>query len=337
MYLLVKSIATSVAFFLFTHLCFAQNLIPNPGFEEYHSCPTGLRQLNAAKYWSGANAGSPELFHTCGFTADVKAHNGEGLAGVIFLSESSNNVEYLQVELLEELEPGEEYTLSFYIRLSRNSLIAINKIGAFLSSNGLHSKIWMRFSNRPQIVFNEVAESTLSWQKYEGKYVAKGGEKFITVGNFYQKHFIEEKIVKSSAGSRTTYYYLDDFFFGKQVMAQEKVTPRKPAEWSHTVYFQKDSSSISHVEIEKLVAFIQQLPQPMFHPIKVEGHTDQDASFEYNLQLSQQRANRVKERLGTFNFQNIYSTWLGESEIIYIGTKEEKKGMNRRVTITVER
>ena len=326
-----------MGFFLFAHFCLGQNLIPNPGFEEYHSCPTGLRQLNVAKSWSGANAGSPELFHTCGFTADVKAHTGEGLAGVIFLSESSNNVEYLQVELLEELELGEEYTLKFYIRLSKNSLIAINKIGAFLSSNGLHSKIWMRFSNNPQIVFYEVAESTLSWQKFEGKYVAKGGEKFITVGNFYKKHFIDEKVVKNSAGSRTTYYFVDDFFFGKQVVAQEKVTPRQSVEWSHTVYFRKDSSSISHVEKEKLVAFIQQLPQRMFHPIKVQGHTDQDASFEYNLQLSQQRANRVKERLSAFNFRNIYSTWVGESETIYLGTKEEKKGMNRRVTITVER
>ena len=99
----VKKIATSVAFFLLISLCTAQNLIPNPSFEEVHVCPTGLRLLELAKYWFGANAGSPVLFHNCGFKAPISPRSGDGMAGVIFLSEIGSSLEYLQVELIDTL------------------------------------------------------------------------------------------------------------------------------------------------------------------------------------------------------------------------------------------
>ena len=67
----------------------------------------------------------------------------------------------------------------------------------------------------------------------------------------------------------------------------------------------------------------------------MEGHADQDASIEYNLQLSQKRADVVKARMSNFNLKNIYTSWSGEREIIYLGAQEEGKSKNRRVTITV--
>ncbi len=338
MKIFVKNIATSVAFFLLINFCSAQNLIPNPGFEEVHACPTGLRQLELAKYWYGANAGTPELFHNCGFRASISPNTGNAMGGVIFLSEASSFVEYLQVEFVDSLVQGEEYDFSFYIRLSTTSLIAINNIGAFFSKNGLHRNLWVRFQNRPQIVFGEVADNTQSWQKLEGTYKASGGEKFITIGNFFAKHFVTEKIVNKAATDRTTYYYVDDFYLGKKQLYAPNVPPSpKKVNWSHLVYFEKDSSSITESELLRLDQFIQQLPLPLFTPIKVEGHTDQDASLEYNLQLSQDRADMVKTRMSNFNLQNVYTSWSGEYKIIYEGTEEEGKSKNRRVTITVER
>ena len=333
-----KNIATLVAFFLLNSLCLAQNLIPNPGFEEVHVCPTGLRQLDLAKNWAGANAGTPELFHNCGFTTNISPNTGNGMAGVIFLSDLSSSLEYLQVELTDTLVKGEEYEFSFYIRLSANSLIGINKIGAYFSRNGLYANLWVRFQNRPQIVFNEVMDNVVNWQQVKGTYTAKGGEKFITIGNFFAKHFIIEKIVNQGARDRTTYYFVDDFYLGrKQISVPATPRSEKEVEWSHTVYFEKDSSAISEQEQVLLDRFIQQLPMPIYFPIEVKGHTDQDASLEYNLQLSQKRATAVKARMRTFKIRNVYTSWSGESEIIYEGEKEEGKSTNRRVTITVKR
>ena len=327
-----------MAFFLFIHFCAAQNLIPNPGFEEFHACPTGLRQLELAKHWSGANAGTPELFHSCGFRASVSPNSGEGCAGVIFLSEAASFVEYLQVELTDSLQKGEEYVFSFYTRLSNSSLIGINKIGVYLSKNGLYRNLWVRFTNQPQIVFNEVAESTDSWQKLSATYTAKGGERFITVGNFFAKHFLTEKIVNKAATDRTSYYYVDDFYLGKsKAFSAHTAPPRATTIWTHVVYFEKDSASISSIELNRLDEFINQLPSPFFYPIKVEGHTDQDASVEYNMQLSQARANEVKQRMSNFNLQNVYTSWSGEENTVYKGDKKSEMAKNRRVTITVER
>ncbi|MDB9964569.1 hypothetical protein OAD50_05815 [Vicingaceae bacterium] len=92
-----------MAFFLLISFCKAQNLNPNPGFEEVHVCPTGLRQLELAKHWFGANAGTPELFHNCGLKASISPKSGDGMAGVIFLSEIGSSLEYLQVELIDTL------------------------------------------------------------------------------------------------------------------------------------------------------------------------------------------------------------------------------------------
>lgn len=330
-----------MAFFLLVHFCFGQNLIPNPGFENFESCPTGLRQLNLASNWMGANAGTPELFHQCGFVANILPQTGEGYAGLILLSEYSRSVEYLQVELTDELQVGEEYQFSCYIRLSSNSMLAINKIGVLFSEEGLRSNLWEQFNNRPQIVFNEVVENVMTWEKLEASYTAKGGEKFITLGNFYPKHFLEERIVNKQATDRTVYYYVDDFELvaKRNFRLSEKesdLLQDKERAWTHVVYFEKDSSSVSAEEMKKLDAFLSQLPQPLFRPLKVEGHADQDASFEYNLQLSQKRAEAVKERMSTFKLNNVYTSWSGEDNTLYKGDQEPKMLINRRVTITVD-
>ena len=327
-----------MAFFLLINFCEAQNLIPNPGFEDVHACPTGVRQLELAKHWFGANAGTPELFHTCGFKAPIPPRSGNGMAGIIFLSEINSSLEYLQVELTESLVEGEEYEFSFYIRLSENSLIGMNKIGAFLSKNGLYSNLWVRFQNQPQLVFEQMADQSQLWQNLQATYTARGGEKYITVGNFFLKHYITEKIINKAAKDRTTYYYVDDFYLGKRQFAVPDLPPSSTnVIWKHVVYFEKDEYSISENQLLLLDQFIQQLPLPIFYPIKVEGHADQDASIEYNMQLSQKRADEVKARMSNFNLQNLYTSWSGEREIIYLGAEEEGKSKNRRVTITIER
>ncbi|MBL0342814.1 MAG: hypothetical protein IPP71_19145 [Bacteroidetes bacterium] len=43
------------------------NLVPNPSFELYNSCPQGLGQLTNATHWTKPITNvSPEFFHVCG-------------------------------------------------------------------------------------------------------------------------------------------------------------------------------------------------------------------------------------------------------------------------------
>jgi hypothetical protein len=87
----------------------AQNLIPNPGFEDLKKCPKGLGQIDRARGWSSPNKGTPDYFNSC-YTKDFEtagvpnnffgtrnAQEGHGYAGILW---GKQEKEYLQVALV---------------------------------------------------------------------------------------------------------------------------------------------------------------------------------------------------------------------------------------------
>ncbi|WP_320169340.1 OmpA family protein [Maridesulfovibrio sp.] len=72
--------------------------------------------------------------------------------------------------------------------------------------------------------------------------------------------------------------------------------------------------------------------------ILIAGHTDSDASPEYNLKLSKERAEAVKQYL-TQNFpippQRIGTTGFGESQPLVPNTTKYNKLLNRRVQVSI--
>ncbi len=333
-----------MAFLLSIHLAFTQNLIPNSGFEEVEECPTGLRQFNKVSYWNAATAGTPEFFHTCGYTGPISAYAGDGMAGVIFHAAYARiSAEYIQVALKDSLEKGKSYCLSYYIRLDELSPIAINKIGAYFSREALHSSRWQKFFKPAQAVHEEVIDNKNEWKKVESSFIAKGGEKYITLGSFFEKHYLKEKVVGENMQDWMSYYYLDNVELYPSEEACNKIqrealtSSEENTKWKHTVYFDKDKAEPNEGEMERLIDFLSQLPSPFFYPIRVEGHTDIDASFEYNLQLSKRRAERVKETILERSPMNVYTSWSGEEKTVNDNLNQEEKAKNRRVEIEIIR
>ena len=337
-------IATSVAFFILPHLSWAQNLIPNPGFEGFSSCPDGYRQLSKAYFWQQANAGTPELFHDCGFTAQDRPYEGEGMAGVILLCDYDNGVEYLQVELSDSLKKGQLYCFSYYIKLEESSPIAINKVGAYFSKDRLYSPNWTPFRKFPQVETSSIlgAESK-AWQKVEATFEAKGGERFMTFGNFYARYYLSEKQVGSNGGNWTSYYYLDNFeLYAVEGSCGNMFKMKSPSlendiSWTHVVYFDVNKFTMSKVEKLKLDQFVSQLPTTIFHPVKVVGHTDSDAGLAYNQQLSHSRVRTVEKYLNANGLRNTYLSWLGEESPVNDNLSKSEKASNRRVEIIIKR
>jgi len=75
-----------------------------------------------------------------------------------------------------------------------------------------------------------------------------------------------------------------------------------------------------------------------FLPVEVNGHTDSDGDDKYNLKLSYERANAVKEFL--VNEYGIMAARLtvsgyGEGDPVAQNTSEQGKALNRRVEITL--
>src|ERR1051326_7833297 len=62
----------------------AQNLVPNPGFEEYDKCPGNISQFAYVKNWFEANKGTTDLFSICNPLLVLKhaPHSGNAYAGI---------------------------------------------------------------------------------------------------------------------------------------------------------------------------------------------------------------------------------------------------------------
>ena len=58
----------------------AQNLVPNPNFESYSSCPTSISQLPLAVPWITPTVATPDYFHVCtgSISVDVPSNFGGG-------------------------------------------------------------------------------------------------------------------------------------------------------------------------------------------------------------------------------------------------------------------
>ncbi len=95
------------------------------------------------------------------------------------------------------------------------------------------------------------------------------------------------------------------------------------------------SAAYASGEIDRVAQILNRYPDTT---IKVVGYTDSTGSESYNLQLSEQRANAVKNALAIKNVQaaRITAMGMGESNPIADNTTEGGRQLNRRVSIIIE-
>ena len=110
---------------------------------------------------------------------------------------------------------------------------------------------------------------------------------------------------------------------------------------SHIVYFDTNKYEVIETEQNRLLFFVQNLDKSKIKRISIYGFCDDRGTNQYNLVLSQERANSIKDIL----YENGVSTDLitnvdGRGEIL-IKVVESKnlniiRGLNRKVEISVE-
>ena len=82
---------------------------------------------------------------------------------------------------------------------------------------------------------------------------------------------------------------------------------------AHVVYFETGQYNVPDIETNRLVLFIQSLKNIQIERISIYGFTDDRGSDNYNLTLSQNRANAIKKIFSKINFRfltdaNIYQS-----------------------------
>lgn len=109
----------------------------------------------------------------------------------------------------------------------------------------------------------------------------------------------------------------------------------------HVVYFETDKYKVLETEKNRLLFFIQNLQVEKIKKISIYGFCDDRGSDQYNLDLSQDRADAIKQLFSSTGIKEELITNVdGKGEILLkvIATEDLNviRGLNRKVEIEVE-
>ncbi len=184
------------------HRCNAQNLVPNPGFENLLSPVTIEGQIVLASPWFTPGGGTPDLFNSVyagppanpcdavgvpvNFGGYAPAASGNGYAG-ISIDAINGFYEYIEIELSIALQAGELYKVEMDVLRADSSQYACNRFGVLLSNNSWAQTGSALIGVTPQFENSTLVIDTANWTHLTfspAVYQAAGGESFITIGVF---------------------------------------------------------------------------------------------------------------------------------------------------------
>ena len=113
------------------------------------------------------------------------------------------------------------------------------------------------------------------------------------------------------------------------------------ADNAHVVYFETGKYNVPNIETNRLVLFIKSLKDNQIERISIYGFTDDRGSDNYNLTLSQNRANAIKKIFSRFGVDdNLISNVDGKGEVLLRVVSSDNlniiRGLNRKVEINIE-
>jgi hypothetical protein len=190
--------------------------------------------------WYLPTKGTSDYFNSCSrfqvnvpnnFIGHMYARDGNAYMGIILIekpsqdsikSKMSNYREYLQTELITPLLRGKKYEVKFNYAIATYSTYAANNIGIHFSKEKIKKTRSSKLLNySPQIKADTSILNTTTdmWFEVADTFIAQGGEKYLTIGNFYNdkktqyltlnasdlRKSLREKIERN----KIAYYYID--------------------------------------------------------------------------------------------------------------------------------
>lgn len=304
-----------------------QNLVPNPSFESVGKKPKKLGSIESATGWVSPTGVRADLFsgskvediavpnNVYGKENAMDGSNYAGLVGFSYGNKLPRS--YVMAKLEAPLKKGMRYCVKFNISLAEASKYASNNIGAKLSKKpfGTDSKVsiiaepsLLHFSNDHKIM-----SARYNWTEICGLFEAKGGEKYITLGNFNSNEDTKSTRMKKDPKVKVSqtiaaYYYLDNV--SVVLLGEDEVCECQADdggnEYSKTIYSQvftidEDMTSEEKIEIQQLYfAFGKR-------KISAEGEAsldliakELDANPDYKLEIAG-HSNVMEDSVGSDN------------------------------------
>ncbi len=336
-------------FLLSTTYIQAQNLVPNPGFELFYDCPTQIGQFSLTKDWFSANSGTPEYYNAQCRGSWNLAKGGQGYAGLINFGHYNKVVEYIAAKLTDSLKKGQTYYVAMDV-LADNSPYFTDRLDIHLSMNNPRIRAWEPLFRSTSIANKKgILDDMDEWVTIDGEFEARGGERYIVIGNFSRADRVNKIANPNFTGAIRpgwyTYYFVDNVIvvpleMKSQLLERDTsdatILRNEDSISLRPVYFGFDKHRLMKPELTYLDS-ISDIEGIRSYNVLLTGHTDSLGSDAYNLDLSKRRVETVSKYLLSRGFESnsIQREFKGESRPIATNNSKKGRAENRRVSISI--
>ena len=318
-----KKISIALAFLpamILSNLALAQtaeNFVENGSFEQTAGKVKKLGSIEMASGWASPTGVRADLFSPTG-PAEIsvpensfgkeQAKEGANYAGIVAFSYGDKiSRSYIMAKLSTPLKKGLKYCVTFNVSLSEASKYACNQVGAVLSAKPFGTDSKASIIEKASVVLhaeNKVLNATYNWEQICAVFVAQGGEKFITIGNFSSnEETVNEKNKKTEMKVTPVigaYYFVDDvavsliteeqtcncasgskkddeystMIYQKSITINDKMTPKQKVE-AEQIYFAFGKYKLTPMGEEVLNLIAEQLKANPEMKIEVQGHSNE--------------------------------------------------------------
>jgi hypothetical protein len=203
----------------------AQNLVPNPSFELFWSCPSNYGQTLNCQGWN-TYVNTADFHHACSTTGFVDVPNnsfssyqpaatGSGYFG--FIAYGLEYTEFFGRQLSSALVIGQEYFISFKVNCAIGNIdntVAVDKLGlkffSYDNGNELSADNPLFIDNSAHIYSNQVITDTINWTTISGSFVADSAYEYFMIGQFFDSSQVQKVYFEPTDGWDLSYYYVDD-------------------------------------------------------------------------------------------------------------------------------
>lgn len=194
-----KNISLSVLILFVIPLLGQPNLIPNPSFEQYYSCPNNNQQADTCIGWHSLMF-TPDYYNRC--TNIIAAtipnniggyqdtYDGDGYMGIINFFGYYFWRELIGTTLLDTLTIGNNYNFSMRVSMGNYTgqainITACNRMGMKLFNYIPTMLDTFDIDNSATVYSNIIISDTSNWVLLSWDFVADSNYKYIAIGNFF--------------------------------------------------------------------------------------------------------------------------------------------------------
>lgn len=206
----------------------AQNLVPNPSFEQYNTCPNTGDQVQYCDGWTKycASIFTPDYFNDCASSSTMgipqnillyqpdNRNCGAYMGLITWEAGFTDARETVGIQLSSPMVIGQQYYLSFNtVRGGWNNDgdNPSNNIGMRLSTVPYSMSNPVPIDNFSHLRSVSIISDTSNWVRISGSIIADSAYSYLALGNFYDDTNTDTlTLTCGSCGNTDSYYLIDD-------------------------------------------------------------------------------------------------------------------------------